>query len=402
MLILNEARERRYYNNLYAASFSPDQENQDLNKDPKRKKHYSYSLFLDNLSYCGLQMKVTCTCKKCLAEKRQDPTSNKNYIKQTCGNRYCNHIHCQLTRFARIYTSLRSIKRIKDLRKMWHFSIGFSYIDIIYFKEKRKEFDKIIAAFFRRVNKRLNKAGITKIQAFKFLDFTKSPDSTYFMHYHFLAIPYNFQQQRKIMRIFQEEKQNFHLEVFGNKNKLDVLAYMAKRTAGLFKEKDDPIDFKRCSLTKLKDQIESGKFMLFSDFLDPELFFTLFHKQRLYAVVGGMPYGTILVYSNTIQEPFICPFHGILARKDYKMEFDTKKPPDRALGALEPLQVTHEKVIFPTPKYSPRVKEILDMYAIGEDGEPIYPYHFRVNHLQGMFDRYMRTGETFKKQQDII
>ena len=266
--------------------YTTDRDFAKLNSDSHRKKTYRYETALKHLSTCGRIIKVEIHCKQCEQEHQENILIDKLLIKQTCGLRYCNNLHCQITRYARIFNSLRKINRLKNLRKLWHFVIGFEPIDIIYFKEKRKEFDKIIALYFNRINKQLKKFGIPKIQAFKFLDFAKEQDNKYFMHYHFLAIPFKLQNQRIIMKIFQEQRKKllhkslFHTQFFGNKSKLNLFSYMAKRCAGLYKPSETPQDYIKGTIGKLKQQILNNEYMRLSDFLLFEDYFNLFYKDR--------------------------------------------------------------------------------------------------------------------------
>lgn len=314
-----------------------------LNSDPSRKRAHSYKTALQHLSLCGQNIKVEIHCKHCEEEHRENSILDKKIIRRTCGLRYCNHLHCQITRYARIFESLRSISRLKNLRKMWHYALGFEPIDIIQFQEKRKLFEKVFTSFQKRITKRLAIFGLHKIQAFKFLDFAREKDGRYYMHYHFLAIPYKPGDQRIIMKIFQDQRKKsikkygipFHCQFFGNKSKLNLLSYMAKRCSGLYKPEEKPTDFIKGSINKLRDQILNHEFMILPDFLDFQEYFDLLYKKRLYATIGGMPYGSIVVDNISGVEGYKCPFHGSLDRKEIRMRFIEPDPPDPGSRGVE-------------------------------------------------------------------
>jgi len=340
----NRKKTYRYKSTLKRfLTYSTDRNFAKLNSN--RKKTYRYKSTLKHLSTCGRIIKVEIHCKQCEQEQKKDVIIDKIFIKQTCGIRYCNHLHCQLTRYARIFESLKKINRLKNLRKLWHFVIGFEPIDIIYFKEKRKEFDKIIALYFNRINEQLKKLGITKIQAFKFLDFAKEQNNKYFMHYHFLAIPFKSESQRDIMQIFQDERKKllnkipFHTQFFGNKSKLNLFSYMAKRCTGLYRPIETPQDYVRGKIGKFKQQILNNEYMRLSDFMLFDDFYNLFYKRRLYSTIGGLPYGSILVCNDMMPEGFRCALHGVLQRNQIKMRFIQPPPPEMA---QEPLKITSE------------------------------------------------------------
>lgn len=315
--------------------FSPDY---DFNLDVKRIK--------DNISNCGKWLSFYFYCKKCEEERKIEykneiplnaivqPLDMKR-IQSFCGIRYCSNVGCITDRYSKIYTQLKNNKRIQGLKKMLHFAIGFEKINLDEFDIKRLRFERVIHTYI----KRLKKVGVN-IQAFKVLDISrgkrsKSLDGKYFVHYHFVAIPFKhdfnlyevLQRERMLQMTKQKIKVPFHVQMFGLKKKESLLSYISLRSVGLYKS----YEFKKDSKFEpkmLREQIENGEFMLLKDMFSLEDYMRLFFGRRFFATVGGLPYGSKVGRNLSGFLPDACEFHGDLAENDVRVEVRVEGVPD--------------------------------------------------------------------------
>ncbi len=317
-----------------------------FNEKCRAEEHdlWIYNKIQEHLSLCGRWFSFNFYCKKCDEENKLNLLSVKR-VQAFCGIRYCDHADCITNRYSRVYTQLQNIERLHGLRKMLHFVIGFEKIDIKDFDKERENFERVIHTYFRK----LKEQGLN-IQAFKVLDISKGKrggiwDGKYFVHYHFGAIPFKFdnmnyalmQNVRAEMLQNQKVKVPFHVQVLGNKTKESLFSYISLRAVGLYKtfEFKKDVEFKP---KKLREQIENGEFMLLKDMFNIKEYMRLFFGRRFFSVIGGMPYGSKVRDNVSGFIPESCPLHGELARCDVRLvilpEGVPEPPPNRVVEVL--------------------------------------------------------------------
>lgn len=351
-----------------------------------------------NLRDCGKFYWFDVHCKKCEEENKnvvfkvdyrksagdkeksiQSEIQKRSFLKRAkvqkhCGIRYCSKIPCIVDRFARTMDQLESIDRLKGLRKLFHFYIGFPKIDLEFFPEKRKEYERVLHDYFAEL-KRLGvtnavivdkKTGEKKkvFQGFKIMDISKGDrkkewDGLYFLHYHIMAIPFSHADSRGLYARIQQARENvmnrqrvkipFHVEISkgGNKKKEAMFSYIALRANGLFKsfESQKEKDFEK---EELRIQLEKGKFMLMNQLFDVGRYVDLFYNKRFFSTLGGLPYGSKSPYNVSQLFDCKCRFHGVLSRSDMILRIepveDEKKPPDGLILVQDGEVLVDEKV----------------------------------------------------------
>jgi len=300
----------------------------------------------ENLSACGQIVKRHWYCKHCERENldtallRVDKTTRLD-----CQIRYCSNPQCINTRFARINDVLSSVPRLKGLRGMFHFTIGFNKINITNFKEQINSQRRNINSYFAK----LKKLGV-HFNGFQVLDISKgkkdgsSWDGKYYVHYHVISIPWKshevrrnmilMKQVEKGMKLKQRNKNPFFVKVHGIKNKDALFSYLSIRAVGLYK----PYDSKETNYSKLSkklvDSVQSGRFMTLNQIISIEQYVSMFYKRRMFSIIGKEIHilkGSIILDNVLCKYPTFCKIHGNLTRQDVRLEnvlvFSCLEPP---------------------------------------------------------------------------
>ncbi|GAG54906.1 unnamed protein product, partial [marine sediment metagenome] len=107
-----------------------------------------------HLETCGITCKLEAHCKRCIDEGNSEHLVKviKKFIK-TCGIRYCIKPKCVSERFSRVVNKLKNARRTKNLRKMYHFVIGFPKIYAKDFKQEMKKQTKVLNSFNKALRK---------------------------------------------------------------------------------------------------------------------------------------------------------------------------------------------------------------------------------------------------------
>lgn len=359
------------------------------------KKDRIVNRIMQNLSDCGKFFTFDLHCKKCesevsvvqdfsqpntfkkVSQAQVEEARKKSFLKtvkvrKLCSIRYCDNVECVVDRFARTMEQLESIERLKPLRSLFHFSIGFPKIIIEDFPAKRKDFERVLHDFFAE----LRKAGITNsiivmkktlkekkvLQGIKILDISKGKnkgvwDGLYFVHYHIMLIPFSREDTRglydKIQAVRaevmsrQRNKIPFHVQIYGNKKKEAMFSYIALRSNGMYK----PFESRKEEYFEAEDlrtQIKAGKFMFLKQIFSVEKFIELFYNRRFFSTLGGLPYGSRSPHNVSQLFDCKCRFHGDLTRFDLILRIepceDEKKPPDGLKSVQDGEVFVDEKV----------------------------------------------------------
>ena len=96
----------------------------DFPKGKKKEENLEYKL-----SLCGRFATKNFYCKK-----ETEHLIKTTHLKFYCEIRYCDHPDCLVQRFKRQIETFQDIDRLKSLRKLWHFAIGFEPISELDFK----------------------------------------------------------------------------------------------------------------------------------------------------------------------------------------------------------------------------------------------------------------------------
>jgi hypothetical protein len=233
--------------------------------------------------------------------------------------RYCFEVDCIIERFASMMETFHSINRLRKIRKLWHFVIGFPPIPIEEFKTNFNEYKKKMEYALNSYWAKLKKYNNIQIQAIRVLDYSFEKEGYIYPHYYYGAIPIATNKRRETMIKIQNRRKetirrgrailDFHFQSFGYKKKEAIFAYLAKRSAGLYKH-DEGKNSKdwNSGKGKLRKDIEAGKYFGLKDFLTLKEYIAMFYKKRHYATVGGLPHGSIPTDSIDNELPEICPF----------------------------------------------------------------------------------------------
>lgn len=294
------------------------------------------------LSSCGQWAKNMFSHKACGTELKT------TYTKFYCTVRYCKHTECIVKRYAETLEEFKSIDRLKgskgnELRKLWHFVIGFPHISMYDFQNNWKAIKKDLEYRMNKLWRRLKNRGVV-IEAIKALDFSfEHKDGTVYPHYHFGGIPPKTGQGSQILHIINEEiakliksskkPSQLVFTSFKNKKKEAILAYLAKRATGLYTWDERPNKEYNAGKGKLRKDIESGKYYGLADFLTIKQYFDNFYGARHYATVGGLPRGSTLTSILEGELPDYCPICKCdLERDDLSVETTMNVvPPDKYL-----------------------------------------------------------------------
>lgn len=267
------------------------------------------------LKDCGKWAKHDFICKNCEVIGRNGHLKSI-YQQFFCEIRYCFNPECVVQRFARTIDEFKTIKRLDNLRNLWHFVIGFPPISLSDFKNNFSEIKKHYEAVMNKFWSKLKQQGIF-IPAIRVLDFSFEKQDKVFVHYHFGAIPPKSSERRSLMIKLNVIKKNlilrshkpiqFNFKSFGYKNKGSILAYLSKRSVGLYKYGEAKnLDWNTGKGRLLKD-ILGGKYFGLKDFLTEKEYLLHFYKKRHYVTVGGLPRGSILADNIDSEFPTYCP-----------------------------------------------------------------------------------------------
>lgn len=317
------------------------------NQEIKRK--CLVSQVQEHLEHCGEVVKRNWYCKHCESERNPEALLRVDKaIRLDCQMRYCSNPQCVNTRFARILEVLKSVSRIKDLRRMFHFSIGFPKIDIQDFKKEVKEQRRNINSYFAK----LRKKGVF-INGFQVLDISrgvviKEWDGKYYVHYHIVAIPFRnsevrknmilMKQVEKEMKLKQKTKCPFFVKIYGIKNKEALLSYISIRAVGLYKSQESKEKFYSREAKRLTESIEKNKFMFLNQIVDIKTYVSSFYNRRMFSILGKeikLPKGSIILDNIVPKYPCECLKHGHLTRKDVRCEIvrpNKPEPPPEVLN----------------------------------------------------------------------
>src|SRR3989344_144235 len=300
------------------------------------------------LSFCGTPILIKVGCRKCKNEGIENflKTIKKDFH---CLIRLCFETNCILERFASTMEQLRSIKRLSGLRRLWHFAIGFSLLDLEEFQNNfaihKKRYEVTMRNYFSKARKEN-----VVVEYIRVLDFSfdKIEHGKIYPHYHYGAIPLKSSVRRSSMiKLKAIEKNmnkrmklnyNFHLQSFGYKSKEAIFNYLAKRACGLYKFNEDKNKDWASGKGKLKEDIENGKYFGLKDVINEEQYINHFYKKRHYVTSSGIPHGSIPTDNEQHKEGCICEKHGKLTPKDVftVREIDyTPPPPDPRLKMVE-------------------------------------------------------------------
>ena len=256
-----------------------------------------------------------------------------------CGVRYCSNVNDKVYQFSEMIEELKSIKRLKDLKRLEHFAIGFSAISLeeyrTDFTRHKKRYEQILNVYFEKLRKKN-----VIIQAIRVLDFSYATKNMVYPHFHFVAIPFKNNDKRRMMMVMQEtrkkmissmkNKKDFHVQFFQRGSKTGLFSYVALRSIGLYKpEKTEKFEYKITKKATLKESILSNKYFMLKDVISLQIYMKDFYNKRHYVTIGGLPYGSIIT-DNVLYE---CKYHGVLDRKSVRVEremvknIEEKEPP---------------------------------------------------------------------------
>jgi len=291
--------------------------------------------FKNKLSLCGNFITTNYYCKQCEAVGENESLLAVKKEIHTCGIRYCSKVNCILQRFSDTINSLKSIKRFKGLRTLHHFSIGFPKVSE---KDFNENFDKIKKKQEYVLNKLFRKLRSKKIfvNGYKVLDISKGEnkgdwDHQYFMHYHFIAIPFSRKDvsaitlsikevEKKLNKRKQKETPSFHYQSFGLKDKDCLFAYVSLRAIGCYKKYEGfKPNYNINEEKKLRNSLEQGKFMYLDELITPEQYLRFFFNKRHLSKVGDLPpfrYSSIIADNSVSLD---CIRHGKLPVNDRKL-----------------------------------------------------------------------------------
>lgn len=322
---------------------------------------------LNRLYTCGNWADVDCYHRACGEHL-------KNFKTQIfCGSRYCLNIDCIILRFIHTLRAFESIKELSDfrnvkigvdedgkniwevqlnpnrLRNLWHFSIGFELISEFDFRNNFSQIKKDMEYSLNTYWSRLKKKGV-EIRAIRVLDFAFThKDGSVFPHYHYGACPpkLNGKIVRSkadwviLMKIINEVRDSilshshrclsFRLKSFKYKKKSGVLAYLSKRSAGIYKYGEEKNRDFNSGEGRLRKDLESNKYFGLQDVLTVKEYLNHFHGKRHYVTVGGLPRGSIPTDNIESKYPKYCPYCDVfLEKKDVRVEMtlNTDPPPD--------------------------------------------------------------------------
>lgn len=286
------------------------------------------------LKRCGSYTKIVSVCKRC-----KIPHPKVLFFQAYCGLRYCFDVHCIVERFASMMETFHSIIRLKKVRKLWHFVIGFPPIPVEEFKTNFDKYKKRMEYALNSYWSKLKKYDNVQIQAIRVLDYSFETDGYIYCHYHYGAIPIASNRRREVMLKVQHRRKetirrgrtilDFHFQSFGYKKKEAIFAYLAKRSAGLYKH-DEGKNSKdwNSGQGKLKKDIEGGKYFGLKDILTFKEYVMMFYKKRHYATVGGLPHGSIPTDNIDNELPAKCPFCQNTKDEDgFSIEIEIKATP---------------------------------------------------------------------------
>lgn len=308
------------------------------------EKQENISKIRKHLFNCGDFVSVEVGCNLCRKESKSDNILKVEKKQYLCGLRFCKNPECIQRRFVKKINDFESIERLKNLNTLWHFTIGFELVDLKSsdFEKIKKQYDRTITTFFNSLKKKFN----INIQSFKVLDLTHNPNGKTYIHYHFLAIPHNRNEQRRIMTIIQSQRQKsnfkhkFHIQFHKHARKDSALKYVVLRGIGMYKNKEEFIKIKGFNEMSLIDKIKSGHFKFLSDFIDLEQYYKSFYHSRHFSTIGGLSISketdASMVQEDMIieQEELVCKRHGKLNPLDFSQVFynwNLKAPPDSFL-----------------------------------------------------------------------
>lgn len=287
--------------------------------------------FKIKLSLCGNYVTTNYHCKLC--EEGGESESLLAFKKEihTCGIRYCSKEDCVVQRFADTYNQLLNIKRFENLRTLHHFVIGFGKVSKFDFENNfdkiKKKHEYVLNSYF----KKLRKAGVD-IQAYRVLDISKGMkitfwDNKYYIHYHFVAIPFKksetrliiskIQAVRKVMLKKQRNKIPFHFQSFGLKKKESLLAYISLRVIGCYKQFENKEENYNINEEKsLRQSLRNNKFMLLKDLINEAQYLKYFFNHRHLNKIGDLP---PFRYGSTTADNLVyiyCKSHGKMLISD--------------------------------------------------------------------------------------
>lgn len=296
-----------------------------------------------NLSRCGMRAKKEFYCKK--PEHR-----GKRLLKDTpyeyfrCEIRYCSRLKCLVQRFARQIETLNDIERFWNLKKLWHFAIGFEPIPELEFKRNFSKYNKRFQYVLNKYFEKLRKGGLN-IEAVRVLDFSFKKEGFVYMHFHFGAVPpkhlnlvlHKMQNVRKDMNKRMKIKTPFHMQTFfkkdgGHPSKEGVLSYLSIRASGMYKYDNTDFFVYDPKISKLIDSIKQKRYIFLNDVITEEEYLRSFYNKPFFVTIGGLPRPSPHGSNITDGIPRICPCCGELDRKDVRIciifeETKTNKPP---------------------------------------------------------------------------
>lgn len=316
--------------------FSNEDEFSSINSFNKRFS--DISRILKNLEDCGKIKKFECHCKQCKSNKSPSLVHVSKH-KVYCDIRYCFNPYCINERFARQLEGFNKIKRLKNLRNLWHFAIGFEPISKEEFKNNfpkyKKRFEIVLTNFWRKF-KQTHHSLI--IPAIRVMDFSFEKEGYVYVHYHYGAIPFKNNDRRLHMILIKDIEKSmnenmkiktpFFLKSFGMKKKEAIFCYLSKRASGLYKYGEGKNlswgDYKK---GKLIQDIKDNKYLGLKDFINELEYYDYFYNTRATLSVGDLPQACIPVRNSLNNQIIICNIHGILNSKDIIVEIYDDPPP---------------------------------------------------------------------------
>jgi len=285
------------------------------------------------LSQCGHFAVKRFYCKKGDVEHLIKTTKPMPFH---CEIRYCSHPDCLVMRFKRQLETFQDIDRMKGLRKLWHFVIGFEPVTELEFKKNFGSRKKVLEKTMRNFFHKLVKEGVN-IEAIRVMDFSFVKEGYVYQHYHFGAIPLKSDRVRSVMIKIQSvrkrmiekmrNKVEFHFQSFGMALKTAVFSYLAIRASGMYKYEMTKNPKYKHVQSNLRSSIENKKYLMLDQVLSKEEYLKSFYGKRAFETIGGLPRPSPHGSNITDGCPTECELHGHLERSDVRVEvlFDEER-----------------------------------------------------------------------------
>ena len=145
-------------------------------------------------------------------------------------------------------------------------------------------------------------------------------------------------QIKKEMFIHSKKKIPFFFKSYGYKDKAGILAYLSKRSSGIYKHGEGKNLNWNSGRGRLKRDLIDGKYFGLQNFLSVREYIRHFHNRRHYATVGGLPRGSKPTDNIESEYPDYCP---VCKKELHKcdilhcVELNVDPPPNKPQDALK-------------------------------------------------------------------